>query len=132
MRAGRVFFDTNILLYILSSDKRKADTAEKLLDGGGTISVQVLNEFASVARQKEKVTWAKLHETLAAIRAACDVVPLTAELHDEGLRIAERYGFSVYDSMIVAAAIASGCDTIYSEDLQAGQIIGHTRVSNPF
>ena len=52
MSAADVFFDTNVLLYLLSDDATKADRAESLLASGGTISVQVLNEFASVAAGK--------------------------------------------------------------------------------
>ena len=132
MSADKPFLDTNILLYLLSDQTAKADKAEQLLEAGGTVSVQVLNEFATVARRKAKLGWSEVQEALAAIRAACRVVPLTVELHEEGLKVAERYEFSLYDSMIVAAATTTGCDTIYSEDLQDGQIIGHTRVLNPF
>jgi predicted nucleic acid-binding protein len=73
-----------------------------------------------------------VHDTLAAIRAACEVVPLSVELHDDGLRIAERYGFSIYDSMIIAAAATSDCDILYSEDLQDKQVIGQVTIHNPF
>jgi predicted nucleic acid-binding protein len=132
MSADKPFFDTNVLLYLLSDDNGKADKVEELLEGRGTVSVQVLNEFASVALRKAKVGWPVVHDTLAAIRAACDVVPLTPELHDEGLRIAERYGFSIYDSLIVAAAATSSCDFLYSEDLQDMQVIDRVTIHNPF
>ena len=132
MSAANPFFDTNVLLYLLSGDEAKADRAEKLLAGGGTVSVQVLNEFASVALRKAKMKWPDIHVALAGVRAACQVVPLTAELHEEGTQIAERYGFTVYDSMIIAAAVSSGCDLLYSEDLQDQQVIGPVTITNPF
>ena len=132
MSADKPFFDTNVLLYLLSADSEKADKADKILENGGTVSVQVLNEFASVALRKTKVGWPVVHDTLAAIRATCDVVPLTVELHDEGIRIAERYGFSIYDSMIIAAALSAGCNSLYSEDMQDKQVIGEVTISNPF
>ncbi len=129
---ARPFFDTNVLLYLLSSDTTKADKAEELLAGSGIISVQVLNEFATVALKKVKMSWPEIRQVLATIRAACQVVPLTLELHEEGLGIAERYGFSLYDSLIIAAAVSSGCDTLYSEDLQSGQNVGPVTIINPF
>jgi predicted nucleic acid-binding protein len=64
MSAGKPFFDTNVLLYLLSTDA-KADQAESLLAGGGVVSVQVLNEFVSVALRKLKMKWPELREILA-------------------------------------------------------------------
>ena len=133
MSAPERFFDTNILLYLLSVDESKSDRAEEELGAGGIISVQVLNEFASVATRKLKMSLAEIREFLTAIRAVCKVVPINEETHDKGLEIAEKYGLSVYDSMIVASALLSGCDTLLSEDMQDGQILdGLLRIRNPF
>jgi predicted nucleic acid-binding protein len=131
MSAGKPFFDTNVLLYLISDDA-KAEKAETLLDAGGVISVQVLNEFASVASRKSKMTWPAIRETLATIRAGCEVIPLTVVIHEAGLSIAEKYGFSVYDSLIVAAAVESKCRTVYSEDMQDGQVVQGVTIRNPF
>ena len=131
MSAGNAFFDTNVLLYLLASDA-KADKAEALLATGGTISVQVLNEFASTASRKLKMKWPEIREILATIRAVCDVVPVTVEVHEKGLAIAERYGVSFYDSLILAAAQEAGCRTVYSEDMQNGQKFRDVTVRNPF
>ena len=95
-------FDTNVLLYLLSKDAPKADAAESLLASGGVISTQVLNEFASVASRKLAMTIPEIREILSTIRAVCTVKPLDVENHDLGLDLAERYGFSIYDGMIVA------------------------------
>jgi predicted nucleic acid-binding protein len=134
MAAGRSsFFDTNVLLYLLSADPAKADRAEALLGEGGTVSVQVLNEFASVARRRMGLNGAEIRECLSAIRAHVAVEPLTLQTHESGLMVAERYGFSLYDAMIVAAALQAGCGTLWTEDLQAGQVIeGRLTVRNPF
>jgi predicted nucleic acid-binding protein len=131
MPASKPFLDTNVLLYLLSSDA-KADKAEALLAGGGTISVQVLNEFASTASRKLKMTWPEIREILATVRAICAVVPVTVDTHDKGLAIAERYGVSFYDSLILAAAREAGCRVVYSEDMQHGQTIGDVTIRNPF
>ncbi len=127
------FIDTNILLYLLSADNDKADRAEMIVQAGGLISVQVLNEMASVARRKLSMSWGEINEVLALIRSVCSVAPLTIETHDRGRVVAERYGVSVYDAMIVAAALLGGCKTLYSEDMQDGLLIDHQlRICNPF
>jgi predicted nucleic acid-binding protein len=132
MSAGKkAFFDTNVLLYLLAADA-KADQAEALLANGGTISVQVLNEFASTASRKFKMTWPEIREILGGVRAVCDVVPVTVEIHDKGLALAERYGVSFYDSLILAAAQVAGCRVVYSEDMQDGQVLQGVTIRNPF
>lgn len=131
--AVRPFVDTNVLLYLLSSDIAKADKAEALLAGGIIISVQVLNEFANVSRRKLKMPWADVLETLADIRRFADVRPLTVETHDRGLALAERYQLSLYDAMIAAAALDAGCTILASEDFSAGQRLDNRLViRNPF
>jgi len=132
MPAADVFFDTNVLLYLISADAAKADRAEALLATGGVISVQVLNEFAAVAVGKKAVDFIELKEILSAIRVACAVKPLDIEAHELGLDIAERYQFSIYDSLIVAAALRARCSVLYSEDLQHGQAIEQMTIRNPF
>ena len=126
------FFDTNVLLYLLSKDAAKADRAEALLASSGVVSVQVLNEFASVASRKLAMTFAEIREILSTIRAACAVIPLDIETHDLGLDIAERHRFSIYDALIVAAAVRAGCTILYTEDLQQGQVIEKLQIRNQF
>ena len=104
MPDAKPFFDTNILLYLLSADAAKADRAENLLAGGGTISVQVLNEFAAVASRKLSMSWSEIRDTLSPIRGICQIEPMSIATHDRALEIAERYGFSIYDATIVASA----------------------------
>jgi predicted nucleic acid-binding protein len=133
MRGAEAFFDTSIVLYLLSADGRKADRVEALLGAGGAISVQVLNEFAAAARRKSALSWLEVREALSIVRAMCITHPLTEETHDRGVDIAERYGFSLYDSLIVAAACDAGCAILFSEDLQHRQVIdGALTVRNPF
>ena len=127
------FADTNVLLYLISHDAAKARRAEKLLAARLAISVQVLNEFANVARRKHSLAWPELRETLDGIRHFVDVRPLSLDTHLLGLALAERYRFSIYDATIAAAALQTGCDTLLSEDFQSGQLIdGRLRVVNPF
>lgn len=133
MSAGEDFFDTNVLLYLLSADAAKADRAEELLALGGTISVQVLNEFVAVASRKLRMSWIEIREVLAQIRAVCPVVPMGVETHERALQIAERYGLSIYDALIVSAALLAGCKTLHSQDMQHGQVIARRlTIRNPF
>lgn len=132
MSGAEIFFDSNVLLYLLSGDAAKADHAEHLLAGRGVIGVQVLNEVAAVAAGKFAMEIAEIRAVLAAIRAACSVKPLDVETHELGLEIAERNRYSIYDSMLLAAAIRAGCSIFYSEDLQHGQTIDSLTIVNPF
>ncbi len=133
MSPAESFFDTSALLYLLSADSRKADRIEGLLAAGGTISVQVLNEFAAVTLRKLAMPLPEVREVLATVRAVCRVEPVTTGTHDRALVILERYGFALYDSVLIAAALIAGCRRLYCEDLQHGQLIDRQlRVINPF
>ena len=133
MKGADRFIDTNVVQYLLSGDPGRANRAERELAAGGVVSVQVLNEFAAVALRKHALSLRELREFLQGIRELCNTQPLTVEIHERGLEVAERYGYSLYDSMIVAAALAAECRTLYSEDLQHGQVIDkRLTVTNPF
>jgi predicted nucleic acid-binding protein len=130
--AGR-FFDTNVLLYVASGDVGKANRAETLIGEGGNISVQVLNEITSVARRKMGLSWSETRAFLAMVRGLLPVQPLTIDIHEAGLGLAERHGLSIYDAMIAASALDAGCDTLWSEDMQDGMLLdGRLRITNPF
>ena len=130
--AAETFFDTNVLLYLLSPDVGKADRAEELVAQGGFLSVQVLNEFASVATRQFGMRLSETVEALDVIRKLCTVVPLDEPTHDLGMQIAQRHRLSVYDAMIVAAARLAGCRIIVSEDMQDGLHLEGMRIRNPF
>jgi predicted nucleic acid-binding protein len=127
------FFDTNVVIYLASAESAKADRAERLVADGGTISVQILNEIANVARRKMRLSWEEIHEFLSMIRGLLTIEPLTVETHEIGLVLAERYNLSIYDSMIAAAALHADCDTLWSEDMQDAAVLdGRLRIANPF
>ena len=131
--ANRIFSDTNVLLYLASRDEDKTCVASSLLEHGGTISVQVLNEFVAVARRKLLLSWAAIAAHLAPVRQACTIVPLTVSGHDYALRLAMRYKIPIYDASILASAIGAGCDVLLTEDFQHGQLFERRlRVCNPF
>ncbi len=127
------FIDSNVLLYQLSDDTKKAERAEALIREGGFISVQVLNEIASVARRKMGMDWNELRALSETLRALLNVIPIDEEIHAYGLSLCERYGMSVYDGMIVAAAISSGCGRLWSEDMHNGlRVDNQLTITNPF
>lgn len=127
------FIDTNVILYLTSSDEKKAVRSEQLIGQGGTISVQVLNELTNVARRKMQMPWPETRALLSIVRSLLAVQPLTIETHEAGLRLAERYALSVYDAMIAAAALEADCETLWSEDMQNGMVLeGRLRIANPF
>lgn len=128
------FIDTNVLLYIASDDQAKANRAESIISNGdGVVSVQVLNELTNVARRKMRMSWADTRAFLSMIRALLPIRPLTVEVHETGLGLAERYRLSIFDAMIAASALDAGCVTLWSEDMQDGMMIeSRLRIVNPF
>jgi predicted nucleic acid-binding protein len=130
----KAFLDTNLLIYAVLGEDTRSARAEELLAAGGTISVQVLNEFVSVARRKLQRPWIDVKAALQWICILCpDPVSLTIGIHKDALKIAERYGFQIYDALIVASALEADCDVLYSEDLPNGQVLeGRLTIRNPF
>lgn len=127
------FIDTNVLVYLLGPDDEKARRAEDLLRERATISIQVLNELANVGRRKFAFSWEEVAEFLGGLRLLLDVAPLDEVTHDEGLRIARRYGLSVYEGMIAGAALTAGCEILWSEDMHDGLMIeDRLEIRNPF
>ena len=115
----KCFVDTNVLIYWVD-DGARADTVEDLLAGDAAISVQVLNEFANVLIKKRSMSLidvTKLSETLIDV---CQVFNLSVHVHQVALMLMAKYKFSLYDANIVAAAGLSGCEVLYSEDMQDG------------
>ena len=133
MNTKKIFFDTNTLLYLFSSDTNKADWISKNIQKSNVISVQVLNEFTSASLKKIKVSTKELDEFLGLFLEIYTIKPLDVETFNSSLRISRRYGYHQYDSMIIAAAIQAGCQRLYSEDLQHKQVIDKKlQIVNPF
>ena len=132
--SAKAFLDTNVLIYAMAAGDPRAAIAERLLARGGVISVQVLNEFASVARRKLGMSWPEVRSALGDIRLLCDEpVALTTAIQDRAIQLAEEDGLSVYDALVVAAALAARCDVLLTEDMQDGRRFGaELRIENPF
>jgi predicted nucleic acid-binding protein len=133
MPAAKNFLDSNVLLYLQSADAAKAQAAETLLQAGGVISVQVLNETAAVLNRKFKQPWHDISPFLALVEQVVTVVPMTQATHHLGRQLAERYQLNFYDALIAAAALEAECNVLQTEDLQHGLVIEKTlKVHNPF
>jgi predicted nucleic acid-binding protein len=129
---SRIFLDSNIILYLLSADTRKADTAQSLLSEAPCISVQVLNEVTSVCLRKLKMNWSEIHDLLAVVKTTCQIEPLTAATHAQAVQIAQTHQISFYDAHILAAAKAAGTSILMSEDMHNGQTLLGIQIQNPF
>ena len=134
MTKDKAFLDTDILIDSIAKDDPRGARAEELLAAGGVVSVQVLNEFTTVARRKLQMSWEEVTEALDAIRVLCpSPVPITLHTHEAALKIAQRYGYRIYDALIAASAVEAKSSTLYSEDLQDGQIVEEQlAIRNPF
>ena len=129
----RAFFDSNVLLYVARHDPDKADTAERLSGAGGVISIQVLNEVVHVARRKFGYDWAQTRRLTEGFEKLLTVTQVTVNVHHLGLHLAERHRLSWWDALIVAAALETGCDVLYSEDMHHGLVVdGRLTITNPF
>ncbi len=129
---SKPFVDSNIVLYLLSGDTAKADRAQALLEAGAVISVQVLNEVTSVCLRKLKMPWQEIDALLLAVKAACDVLPLTVASHEKAVEFAKRFQLSFYDAHIIASAHISGAPLLLTEDMQTGLLIDGLVLQNPF
>lgn len=128
------FLDSNVLVYAYTQHDPRQTRAKDLVNRGGTISVQCLNEFATVAQRKLSMSWSELTESISIIIDLTDrVIPLDITIHRLGRRLSEERRLAVYDGMIVAAALIANCDTLYSEDMHDGLVIeDRLRIANPF
>jgi predicted nucleic acid-binding protein len=130
---GSAFFDTNVLIYAFAKDDPRCGVAEELLGRGGVVGVQILNEFVAVAVRKLAMPWKEVLEALDAIRVLCpSPVPVSVGVHDAALRIAGVHGYHIYDALVIAAAVEASCNTLYTEDMRSGQVIGGVTIRNPF
>jgi predicted nucleic acid-binding protein len=129
----RPFFDTNVLIYAVLSDDPRCATAERPLTAGGTVSIQVLNEFVNVSRNKLKWSWVNIEAALGLMRGRLGPVrEISISIHEAAIVLARDHNVAFYDALIVASAIEAGCDTLFTEDLQHGRSFGGFAIVNPF
>ncbi|CAA9284315.1 MAG: Programmed cell death toxin MazF like [uncultured Cytophagales bacterium] len=96
------------------------------------ISAQVLNEFSNIAYKKLGFPSQKIVSEITAFQTVFMIVPLTTSCTLRAVAVKDRYGFSYYDSLIVATALENQCSFLYSEDMQHGQVVDTLTIINPF
>lgn len=129
----RCFFDTNVFVYLLSAENAKSNIAENVIERGGVISVQVLNELTNIARPKMAIYWDEVHDLTKIVRSICTVRPITDSTYDFGVHLTERYVLSGYDALIVASAVENECNWLLSEDMQDELVVENSlTIKNPF
>ena len=127
MRGG--FLDSNVLIYAFTTDQR-ALRAQELLESGCAIGVQGVNEFTNVAKRKLGMKCERHLRRFA--HSAAPVLPLEINTHTDALRIAERYGYGIFDALMLASALSANCRVLWSQDIQDGAVIGGPlRIANP-
>jgi predicted nucleic acid-binding protein len=127
------FLDSNIVLYALSDEEPKRTRAQQLLGSSPTISTQVVNECSHVLRRKARLTPAQVAKELTLLIGLSRLVDVRMEHIRTAWTLAERYGFSHFDSLIIASALDADCSVLYTEDMQHEQVIdGRLTLCNPF
>ncbi|MDR0515693.1 MAG: PIN domain-containing protein [Fibromonadaceae bacterium] len=125
MNDNLVFFDTNILVYSYSvTDKDKYEKAIEVMgDSYCYISTQVISEFCNVLTRKMRFNPLKIKELTRGFELYFHIFTVNKNTTESALDILNRYGYSYYDSLILASALENDCKIIYSEDMQHGQVI---------
>lgn len=129
---AKVFADTNIVLYTIGQDAHKASIARNIIAFHPTVSTQVINEATSVCLRKLNFTREQSYAFAEEIMQRTEVLPVDELVTRKSAELAMRFQLSNWDALIVAAAVLAGCETLYSEDLQHGQVIEGVTVENPF
>lgn len=134
--------DTNVLVYFIDADEpvKRLQATELLerLGEEGTETVlpwQVAGEFLSCLRRWENEGRIKRDDTLQHMNQLESTFPLIIPAQSilrVSLDLSSRYSLSHWDSMLLAACIEAGVDTLYTEDLDAGTTYGSVRIENPF
>ena len=132
------FIDTNIFVYLfdetdlIKHQRAEALVRDSLVNRTGCISYQIVQETLSILIQKLDVSTELATQLLDDVLVPLWQIDPTPMLYRRSLHVQTRYGFSFYDSLIVAAALEAGCTRLYTEDLQHGQQIGQLTIDDPF
>jgi predicted nucleic acid-binding protein len=105
---AKAFFDTSVLIYAVAQADPRSTQAEQLLTSGRVLGVQILSEFASVARRKILMSWSDVMEALNAFQSLCpSPLPITIEMHEAALKVAKKHGYNIYDALVVSTGVGS-------------------------
>jgi predicted nucleic acid-binding protein len=132
----KVFLDTNIIIYLYSEDETdKNKIALDILDSynDAIISNQVINEITNVLFKKFRLSAEDVENVVLEIDNSLRIVDNSLKTQIKAVRLKGKYGFQYYDALIVATALEHGCNILFSEDMQHGQVIEDSlRIINPF
>lgn len=133
--SARVFLDSNVLIYLYSEDEpaKAALALKSAQEPDAWISTQVLNEVSNVLRRKQQQAYWDILNVIHELQRNFQITTVTSQTIEQALLLGERYGYSYFDSLMLASALEQGCNVLYSEDLQHGQILeGGLRIIDPF
>ncbi len=129
----RIFVDSNVFMYIFSDIDGYRERALTILDGNHVISTQVVNENVYACLKRLKLSKRESFEHGERLMSNCEVKTISVEDIHKAFFVSKKYGFSFWDSLILASALQNKCKTLYTEDLQHKQIIEKTlTIINPF
>lgn len=130
---GHKFADSNIIVYAVGRVSEYRDRAREIISAGVTVSSQVINETVYVLTRKQGLILSSAHEIAESLLELTVLVPVDERTIREAIRLAGRYQLSHWDSLIVAAAVLAGCEILYTQDMQHGQVFDEQlKVINPF
>jgi predicted nucleic acid-binding protein len=131
---GRPFLDSNVVLYSVVQGDPRSETAASILAAGAWISMQVLAEVIALARRKLAMPWPDIDRLITHLHTVCpDPVQVGPAIFRDARRIAERYGYRIFDAQVLAAAISINATLLFSEHMQHGQVIdGRLTIRSPF
>jgi len=130
MHDKQIFVDTNLWIYLFFISKNTADIEKRLKIkalikecSNITISTQVMNELSNVCLKKYQLNIESVETYLRELSTIVQIHILGAQTSFFALNLLKKYKFSFYDSLIVASALEANCETLFSEDMQHGQIM---------
>ncbi len=132
------FLDTNVFIYLFDdADEHKRAVAERvvsdaLTNGHAVVSHQVVQEALNVMTRKLGASSDDARRFLEAVLDPLWQIGPSTDLYAAAVDVRGRYGFSFFDALIVASALAAGCRRLLSEDLQHGQRVGELTIVDPF
>lgn len=133
--SDKIFFDTNILVYCYTETEltQKTIAVNLAQSPDAWVSTQVLQELANTLRKKFGKNWDEIAATVEEVCANFKILTNQPDIIHDAFRVAAKYGYSLYDSLILSSSLAIGCSIVYSEDMQNGQIIDEKlKIVNPF
>jgi len=133
MTNKRFALDTNILIYLEGNDSVKRSISEDLLSLAPVIPSQVVTEFLNVTRRLRNISKLQAMSEAAALFADCKIAPLQNSTIDLSIKLIQKYDFQLFDSLVVALALESDCEILYTEDMQHGLLVNKKlQIINPF